>query len=108
MDREQRRQMLNSILEKALEDVNQYCTSIKSEVTFTGHCDYPDTLYIYPCVYVSDPLEISVNIGTMRKGRKEISEILAKNGITGSFGRDGNGSIEFEGTIQLGSEVSNG
>ena len=98
---------LESVLDKSLEEINQYCNSLRSSVTFIGHIDLPDTLNIYPSIYVSDALKIRVNITDIEKGRVEIIDILAKNGVSAIYERDAETGVGFVGTLAE-SEVQNG
>ncbi len=92
---------LDEVLEKVLTEINQYCISIHSKVVFLGHVESPELL-IYPHLSVMDPIGVSVNISSMGKGKKkDVLKILAKNGISATFGRDkDSSSIEFIGTLR--------
>ena len=94
---------LNDVLEKALAEINEYCLSIHSKVVFLGHVESPELL-IYPHFTLIDPLGTGVNVSSMHKSKsREILEILTRNGISATFGRDRDtNSIEFLGTIKKG------
>lgn len=92
---------LDKVLEKALDEVNEYCKSIKSKVVFLGHVESPE-LCIYPHISVFDPLDVGVNISSMKKSKAKILSILESNDIYGEFGRDIEGNVEFTGVFKKG------
>ena len=89
---------IETVLQESLLKINEYCESIGSSVKFIGHIDDLRVLNIYPYFGISDPLGIRMNISGMDRGKKEILEILANNGVKAYFENTPDG-IGFSGIL---------
>ena len=89
---------IKAVLQECLLKINEYCESIGSSVKFIGHIDDLRVLNIYPYFGISDPLGIRMNISGMDRGKKEILEILANNGVKAYFENTPDG-IGFSGIL---------
>lgn len=96
---------IKTVLQESLLKINEYCKSIGSSVKFLGHIDDLRVLNIYPFFGISDPLGIRMNVSGMDRGKKEILEILTKNGVKAYFENTPDG-VGFSG-ILIESEASN-
>ena len=96
---------IKTVLQESLLKINEYCKSIGSSVKFIGHIDDLRVLNIYPFFGISDPLGIRMNVSGMDRGKKEILEILTKNGVKAYFENTPDG-VGFSG-ILMESEASN-